>query len=332
MGFEDTKKRRALRATAWSAGVAALVLLASPWLGEPLDVGRILARQSPDFEILFELRLSRTLLGLIAGACLSLAGVLFQALLRDALATPYTLGVSSAASLGAVLAIVCNWDQVLGFPAVWASALLFAGAVLWLIIALAAKGMRLSSFTLLLVGITMNSICAALILLLHSLASFTHSFAVTRWLMGALDSASYQALGWLAVGVAAPVFVILRLSRQWNLMAFGEVWAAGRGASPQQLLFIGYVSGSILAASVTALTGPIAFVGLIVPHMLRRALGADHRILMPCSLLLGAAFLALCDALARAATAPVEVPVGVVTALLGGPFFIWLLWNGPRSE
>ena len=130
---------------------------------------------------------------------------------------------------------------------------------------------------------------------------------------------------------AASAAVVLARGPAWNLMAVGEDWAAARGVSVKGLLLTGYVAGALLTAPVTAITGPIGFVGLIVPHALRLWVGADHRVLLPCSFFVGAAFLAICDAVARVALAPADVPVGVVTALLGGPFFIWLLrsrWKG----
>jgi iron complex transport system permease protein len=121
------------------------------------------------------------------------------------------------------------------------------------------------------------------------------------------------------------------LAPQWNLLAVGDEWAASRGVSTTALTAVGYIAGSILTGLVTALTGPIGFVGLIVPHALRLRLGADHRVLLPCSLLLGAAFLCICDTLSRTVIAPTEIPVGVLTALAGGPFFIWLLRSRRRS-
>jgi len=280
---------------------------------------------SPDHEILVELRVPRTLLALWTGGSLALAGVLFQALLRNALATPYTLGVSGGASLGAVLAIVFGWTAFAGLSAVSLAACIGAGAVLILNVVLASNRGRLSSLSLLLAGITINSICGAAILFLSSLVGLLKSFAVTRWLMGGIDAPDYSTLIWLTAVLAPVCAVVFRYSREWNLLSVGETWAAARGVSTSKMLLVGCLAGSILTGAVTALTGPIAFVGLIVPHALRMWLGADHRILIPCSFLLGAAFVALCDVFSRTILAPVEIPVGVITSLLGGPFFIWML-------
>ncbi len=313
-----------------SAALAALFFL--PLIGSTsIDYGRAFAGLSPDREILFSTRLPRVLLGLLAGGALAVAGVLFQALLRDALATPYTLGVSSGASLGAVLAICLGWQDVLHLPAIWASAAAGAAVVLVLVVAIASEGRRMSSFTLLLAGVSINTMCLAAILFLQYMSTFGQTFAIVRWMMGGIDAVDYSTLGWFAAAMLPTLGLIMLRARDWNLMAVGEDWAAAHGVAVPRLMLLGYVLGSFAAGSVTALTGPIAFVGLIVPHALRLRLGADHRLLLPCSFFAGAAFLAVCDTVARTALAPTEVPVGVITALLGGPFFIWLLRSKRRS-
>jgi iron complex transport system permease protein len=309
-----------------SLAIFVAVAIAAPLIGSThIDLTRAWNGLSPDREILLYVRLPRVLLALIAGSALAITGVLFQCLLRDPLAEPYTLGVSSGASVGAVIGIC------LGFRAVGVPALIGAASVLLIVVSIAAEGRRLSSFTLLLAGVTMNSICFAIILFIHNLASFSQSFAISRWLMGGLDAVEYSTLAWLAAAIVPITILVLTRSRQWNLLSVGEDWAASRGVPSARLTLLGYVAGSILTALVTSLTGPIGFIGLIVPHALRLKLGADHRVLLPCSILLGAAFLAACDALSRTVLAPTEIPVGVVTALCGGPFFIWLLRARRRS-
>jgi iron complex transport system permease protein len=332
MAIERLDALRFWKTILLSAAILLVVLVLAPLVGSAkLDLGRALARQSPEYEVLVELRLSRVLLAMLAGGSLSLAGALFQALLRDALATPYTLGVSSGASLGAVAAICFGWRQAGQISALWAGAMCGAGLVLILVLGIAGGGRRMSSFTLLLAGVAINSMCLALIQFVHSYAGFAQSFSISRWLMGGIDAVEYRTLGWLALIVAAACAVVFRLGPQWNLLAVGEEWAAARGVSARTLLLTGFIAGSVLTGPVTALTGPIGFVGLIVPHALRLRIGADHRLLMPCSFLLGAAFLAICDALARVILAPADIPVGIVTAILGGPFFIWLLRSRQRS-
>jgi iron complex transport system permease protein len=332
MSIEPVSLRRVWAVAGISSAVLAASLVLLPLIGSVhIDYVRAFAKLSPDYEILFRARLPRVLLSAVVGGVLATAGVLFQALLRDALATPYTLGVSSGASLGAVLAIVFGWSSIAGMSGLWAAAFAGAGLTLLLVMTVASEGRRMSSFTLLLAGVTINSIAIALILFFHSLASTSQSFAITRWLMGGIEPVAYSTLAWLAVATLPVVLWSFWTARDWNLLAVGEEWAAVRGVSTSRLLLIGYVAASFLTASVTSFTGPIGFVGLIVPHALRMAFGADHRLLIPASFLIGATFLALCDTIARVALAPTEIPVGVVTALLGGPFFIWMLRSKRRS-
>jgi iron complex transport system permease protein len=235
------------------------------------------------------------------------------------------LGVSSGASLGAVIAISFGWREVIGLSAVHGAA--FIGAFVTLIVVLAAgtKHRNISPFTLLLAGVTINSICLAGILFLQNVATFGQSIAITRWLMGGIEPVEMSTIAWVAAGVLPAVACAFATSRQWNLISIGEEWAQVRGVSTRRYLFAGYVVSSFLTGAVTALTGPIGFVGLIVPHTLRLAFGADHRVLIPASFFIGAAFLGVCDTVARTAIAPAELPVGVITAMIGGPFFIWIL-------
>lgn len=325
-------RRRFWIAVLASAAAALAVLCIAPLIGSAhIDYSRALAGLSPDREILFYTRLPRVLLALLAGGALAVAGVLFQAMLRDALATPYTLGVSTGASLGAVAAICLGWREVGHLPAIWLASFAGAALVLFLVMGIASEGRRMSSFTLLLAGVSINTICLAAILFLQYIANFGQTFAIVRWLMGGIDAVDYSTLAWFAAAILPALAFIFLRARDWNLMAIGEDWAAARGVAVSRLMLTGYLLGSFVAGSVTALTGPIGFVGLIVPHALRLKLGADHRLLLPCSFFTGAAFLAICDTVARTALAPTEIPVGVVTALLGGPFFIWLLRSKRRS-
>lgn len=316
--------------------LAVIVLLAvmilTPLIGSTtIDYRKALDGVSPDAEILFYARLPRVLLALLAGGALAVTGVLFQAIVRDALADPYVLGVASGASLGAVLAICFGWRGLGGVSALWISASIGAAVTLFVVMAIATQGRRMSSFTLLLAGVTINSICAAVILFLHNVSSFTQSFAVLRWLMGNIEPVAYSTLALLAVLVLCLVVYVYTRALDWNLLAVGGDWAAARGASTSRLMLTGFVAGSLLTGAITALTGPIGFLGLIVPHALRIRFGADHRLLIPASFLVGASFLAICDTLARTAMPPTEIPVGVITAMLGGPFFIWLLRSKRRS-
>jgi iron complex transport system permease protein len=332
MVLKPVTRKRVVGAVSLSAAVLLAVTLVAPLIGSThIDLANAFVANTTDHEILFRARVPRVILSLLAGSVLAVAGVLFQALLRDGLATPYTLGVSSGSSLGAVVAICFGWEFAGGLPAIWVFALIGAGLALGLVLAVASEGRRMSSFTLLLSGVTINSVCLATILLLQNFATFGQSFAIVRWLMGGIESVEYATLLWLAAAIFPVLVFVFWKAREWNLLAVGEDWAAARGVSVSRLITAGFVAGSFLTAVVTAVTGPIGFVGLIVPHALRLKLGSDHRLLLPCSCLLGAAFLVLCDTVSRTFVSPGEVPVGVITALLGGPFFIWLLRTRRRS-
>jgi iron complex transport system permease protein len=311
-----------------SAVVFLLAALLLPWIGSgAISMGRVFAKLAPDYPIFVELRLSRTLVGLFAGGALSLTGSLFQAMLRDSLATPYTLGVSAGAALGAVLTFALDIERVFGFPAVWVGAMAGAATVLVIVAGASWKSGQLSGVRLLLSGIALNSICLAFILSINSLARDRRSFSITQWLLGSVDSVSYPALFVFGVLIVIASIVIITEARGWNLLAIGETWAESRGADLRRLMMTGYCCGSVLTAGAIALTGPIGFVGLIVPHLVRSRVSADNRVLMPCSLFLGGALLAGCDTLGRMALAPAELPAGAVMAIIGGPYLVWLVWR-----
>lgn len=315
--------------TSWIWGSAVLFLLATmflPWVGAgSISADRVLAKATPDYPIFIELRLSRTLLGLLAGGALSLTGGLFQAMLRDSLATPYTLGVSSGAALGAVATFALDLDRLLGFPASWAGALLGALTVLFIVAGASWKKGHLSGVRLLLSGIALNSICSAFILLIHGVVRGQRSFSITQWLLGSVDAVNYKALLVFALVVLVTSTIIIGQARSWNLMAVGETWAGARGVDLRGLTIVGYCCGSVLTAGAIALTGPIGFIGLIVPHLVRSRISPDNRILMPCALLLGGVLLATCDTIGRIVLPPSELPAGAVMAILGGPYLVWLV-------
>ena len=323
--YEHTsaKARRSLLLSACVFVVSAVLL---PWIGAgPISVARVLHRESPDYEILVQLRITRTLLALVAGGALSLSGALFQAMLRDALATPYTLGISAGASLGAVAVIAAGWQMFWGVPATWVGALTGAFAVLALVLGGFSKRRQISAFSLLLTGIAINSVCASLIIILGGFAGMSRTFSIARWLIGSVDSTSYTSLAVLSAVVLVLAAIVISQARSWNLLAVGDQWAASRGVRVPALLRTGYLAGSALVAGAIALTGPIGFVGLIVPHLVRSRISPDHRVLLPSAFLLGGALLAICDAIGRIVMPPAESPAGAVLALIGGPYLVWAI-------
>lgn len=276
--------------------------------------------------IFWQLRLPRVILGLLAGGALALGGAAFQALFRNPLAEPYTLGVASGAALGAVLAQQLGpVDLAARLPLVAVASFVGAAIVSAAILALAAGPHGVRSQTLLLAGIAMSLSCSALILFVQYWADFTRTFSMVRWMMGGLSVVGWGEVVWVAAWVVIGSLVILTQRWELNQLLAGEETAASRGVDLTRLRLLLLAGTSGMVAALVAVTGPIGFIGLVVPHLLRRWQGADHRFLLPACLLGGGTFLALSDLAARRVMAPAELPVGVLTALLGGPFFLWLL-------
>jgi iron complex transport system permease protein len=281
--------------------------------------------------IFFQLRLPRVLLALLAGAGLAVSGLGFQTLFRNELAEPYTLGIATGAALGAVLAIRLEEAGVLlGMPLV--SLASFAGAIgaTALVVGFAWRR-RGSTATLLLAGIAVSLSCSALILFLQYLSDSTQTFRMVRWMMGGLAVVGYREVLWLLPWVLVGGGLLLLLRWDLNLLLTGEELAASRGVDLNRTRLQVLLAASLMIGALVAVAGPIGFVGLMVPHVLRRWVGYDHLLLVPACLLGGGAFLAACDLVARTVMAPAELPVGVLTALLGGPFFLWLLVLGKKD-
>ena len=290
-----------------------------------------------DVDIFYYLRLPRILMAFMAGATLALVGAVFQALLRNPLATPYTLGVASGGAFGAVAALFLPihlpWIAFGWGPFSHVQCLAFGGAMLavGLIWMLARGGGRVSTMELLLAGVTLGMIFSALILAIRYFTDPQHLVGMDRWMMGGLDVDGYRDVLAVLVFMAPAVAILLALGQGLDQISFGEQMALGRGVNVARLQKVGFLGGSLAVAAVVAATGPIGFIGLIVPHTMRRLVGPDHRLLLPCVFFAGGGFLVVCDTFARTIIAPTELPVGIVTALLGGPFFIYLLIHGRRT-
>ena len=289
--------------------------------------GGVHANNNLDANILFQVRLPRILLGALAGAALSVAGAIFQALLRNDLAAPFALGVSSGAALGAVIAIVFNLNMIiLGFPMVALFSFLGALGAVFLVFSLVrTRHGEFPTGILLLAGVTANFFFAAMVMFLHYISDFSQSFRILRWLMGGLDITDYQTVFSIAPMVFLGIGLLGYVSRDLNLISTGIHPATSRGVNVPRIQKIGFITASLITGTVVSITGPIGFVGLIVPHTVRLIVGSDLRILIPASMLFGASFLIVCDTVARTLIAPTEIPVGIITAMLGGPFFVWLL-------
>jgi iron complex transport system permease protein len=281
-------------------------------------------------DIVLRVRLPRVALGALVGASLAAAGTLFQALLRNPLADPYVLGVSGGAALGGIVALSLGGALGLGYAAVPPAS--FAGATLTLLLLFAVAGGRgrLSPATLLLTGVVFNAFASAAIVFLASTAGLAEGTRVFLWLIGNLSEGRFDVAGWVAAFLALGLACALPLARALNLLALGEEPAAQLGVAVEGTKRLLLVATSLMVGAAVSVSGLIGFVGLIIPHLLRLTVGPDHRLLLPAAALGGGAFLVLCDAAARTLLSGRELPVGAITALVGGPLFLALLRRTPR--
>ena len=315
--------------------LAALACLLGPLVGSTtIHLSTVFDRSIPyadniDAQIFFVARLPRVLAAALVGACLALSGVVFQALLRNPLASPDTLGVSAGASLGAMMAITFNLDfSMLGISAVPLASFVGSMGALAIVYGLSAARRRgTSTVVLLLAGVTLQALLGAVIAFVQFLADFTQTFRNVRWLMGSLDVASFAPIV-AALGPMAIAWIgFATLPNVLNLISVGTESASARGVNVERAERIALIGASLATGAAVSLAGPVSFVGIIVPHLVRLIVGADHRLVLPASALFGAAFLIGCDLVARTVIAPLELPVGIVTAIIGGPVFLWLLFR-----
>lgn len=322
------KSRRA----GWALAVLALLWLATalglPFVGaHDFSLAEIFAGDTTASTIVGQLRVPRVLLGLLAGWVLAVSGAAFQGLFRNPLAEPYTLGVAGGAALGAVLAIRFGApsEGIVGLTLVAAASFAGALAATLLVVGLGAGPRGLEGAGLLLAGVAVSCSTGALILFVQYLADSTQTFRMVRWMMGGLAIVGYREVFWLLPWVLLGTGVLVARRWELNLLLVGDELAASRGVDLARLRAEVLVAASLMVGAMVAVTGPIGFVGLMVPHALRRWTGPDHLTFLPACALGGGIFLAVADAGARTALAPAELPVGVLTAMLGGPFFFALL-------
>ncbi|MEI7633589.1 MAG: iron ABC transporter permease [bacterium] len=334
---------RVLMHAAIGLAAAVAICVAAPLIGGNIKLAAALANapwdsaMNPDAMIFWSTRIPRVLLGLIVGGSLALSGLIFQAILRNPLAEPYILGISGGAALGRMIAtIIAFGGQVVFF--FLAPFACFAGALVPMLIlmTLAARSRSVSTVTILLGGVILNVFFSALILLLQYFADLAQVRQMFLWCMGALDIVGYTQIA-VVLPIALAAFIVVAChARAMNLLSLDDGTATHLGVNVRRGVNTLLWTGSILTAAMVAVSGPIGFVGLIVPHSLRLIFGSDNRLLGPLSLIYGGVFLVVCDfigwrgmELMQAAGMPLaqtsEIPVGVITAILGGPFFLYLL-------
>ncbi len=311
----------ALSLATGTGGVDIQGALATVRLGFPGD-----GSATVDQVILYQVRLPRCLFAAIVGSALATAGVLYQGLLRNPLAEPFILGISGGAALGAVVAVATGLAGLF-----WVRPVLsLAGALtaMALVFVIGRSGTTLRPTTLLLAGVIVNAFFSALIMFFISISTERQLHDITHWLMGNLGSADLVDLRVLFALLAAGFVFAWAQARPLNLLSMGEETAGYLGVNVERVKIILFVTGSLLTALAVAFSGIIGFVGLIIPHMVRLVFGSDHRLLLPAACLFGGAFLVAADTIARSVVPYAELPVGVVTALCGAPFFLYLLKRG----
>ncbi|NOZ60207.1 MAG: iron ABC transporter permease [Calditrichaeota bacterium] len=305
------------------------VLLLAPFIGmQSISLTDIFSRSGDQVysDVFWKIRLPRVLTAFLAGAALAISGMVFQAMFRNPLATPFTLGVSSGAAFGAAIYVKIGlFFAFLGFS----GQILFAflGAFLSVIfvygISRLKKGFTTNS--MLIAGVAINFFFSSLILFIQYLSDFSRSFQIIRWLMGGFEMIGFRPVLTLLPVVFFGSLIIFFLTHEINLLSLGEDIALSRGSDVQKLKIFLFFAISLMVGSVVAISGPIGFVGMMAPHICRLLVGNDHRFLAPVTFFFGGAFLLFCDILARTLISPAEIPVGVITSLLGGPFFLYLL-------
>lgn len=287
---------------------------------------------NPDYEIFVRVRLPRIILACLVGAALACSGVVFQALLRNPLADPYILGISSGAGLGAIIAVISglNWTLWGRSPiAVFA----FVGALgtVWLVWFIGRLTGKYYVTGLLLAGVVVNAFFSAMIMFLTSISKAEQVHATIFWLMGNMTEEDFLVL-WIGAGcVVGGIVALFFIGPQLNALSFGPEVARSMGVNIRRTRLLAFAIAAGITAIAVSLSGLVGFVGLVVPHGVRLVLGPDHRQLLPLSGIVGAIFLVVADTLARTIIAPAQLPVGVITAIIGGPFFLILLIKYSRK-
>ncbi len=285
-----------------------------------------LPQHNPHYEIFFGVRLPRVFLAALIGAALACSGAVLQAILRNPLADPYILGISSGAGLGVIIAVLsgATWRFV-GGSALAGFAFIGAMGTVWLVWFVGRLAGRTQVTGLLLAGVVVNAFLSAVIMFLISIARSEQLRATTLWLMGNISEKGALQVVLSAIIIFAGIAVIFAVSNKLNIISFGRQHAASLGVSTTKLRLIAFAFAALITAVAVSLSGLIGFVGLIIPHGVRLVFGPDHRQLLPLSAIAGAGFLVLADTAARTIVSTSELPVGVITAMTGGPFFLILL-------
>ncbi len=316
--------------------VVLLILVSLTAFYIPVDpLGRFFGRSGPvvsaalSDDILFKLRLPRILAAAVVGGSLGACGVVLQALLRNPLAYPHILGISGGAAVGGIAARLFGFSVVavggLTIPCGALAAFGTALATTFLVYLTARNRGRLEPVTLILVGVVFNAFAGATILFLFAVADMREARGILFWMVGSLDFINIDLFRWAGSIALVGICALLPLARSLNILTLGDEAAASLGIRVEKVRIIAFVGTSLVVGAVVSFCGMIGFVGLIIPHLFRLLIGTDHRLLLPASFLGGAAFLVVADLVSRIILYPTQLPVGIITAFCGGPFFLYLL-------
>ncbi len=299
-----------------------IAVLMGAMTGSSMELGM----NDPTSIILLHVRMPRVVLAFFVGSSLAMVGAALQALLRNPLADPFVIGISSGAALGAAIALLFGLGITVGSLS-GLPVCAFAGALFSLMIMYRISSVQygFSVYTLLLAGVVLNAIFSAFIMFLTSIADPNRAFGMYAWLMGTLSGPDWPTLGMLVLYLGAGLVILGSHAQSLNLLTLGEETARSLGVEVERVKKMVFLSAALLTGAVVSFSGIIGFVGLIVPHAVRLLVSADHRLLLPIAGLVGGMFLMLADTVARTALSPSEFPVGVITALVGGPIFLWVL-------
>jgi iron complex transport system permease protein len=311
----------------------------------PMDVYRVVASKIPGMggfvdsssitasqhSIIWSVRLPRVLLGVIVGAGLSISGASFQGLLKNPMADPYILGISSGAALGAAIAIILKLETALmGFSGI--SVMAFVGALIavTLVYNIGRIRSQVPVTTLLLAGVAVGQFLTAITSLLMVIYNRDMT-KIIYWTLGSLSGKGWNPITTISIPIIAAMVILLFFSRDINIMLTGEESAKSLGVNVERIKVYVLLLGTFITSMAVSISGIIGFVGLIIPHIVRLIVGPDHRILLPASAIVGSIFMVFTDTIARTVISPMEIPVGIITAIFGGPFFIYLLRSKKKT-
>lgn len=299
-----------------------------PGLGGLVDAGSITASQD---SIIWSVRLPRVLLGVIVGAGLSISGASFQGLLKNPMADPYILGISSGAALGAAIAIILKLETAfIGFSGISIMAFMGALIAVTLVYNIGRIRSQVPVTTLLLAGVAVGQFLTAITSLLMVIYNRDMT-KIIYWTLGSLSGKGWNPINTISIPIIAAMVILLFFSRDINIMLTGEESAKSLGVNVERIKVYVLLLGTFITSMAVSISGIIGFVGLIIPHIVRLIVGPDHRILLPASAIVGSIFMVFTDTIARTVISPMEIPVGIITAIFGGPFFIYLLRSKKKA-